>query len=243
MKTQLPVLGSLLLAVVVMPAPRAGARGADSPESSILRVPSLSATAVGIEGGQEMRRLYYDTGGRADVRNLMGQVYLSLDVLSWLTINGGGGVADAVIAGPGVRHAPKPLWTAGFEAGLLQYDLFEPGFFESRATVHLLGTYLSHSLADRHGSRPWEEYRVALLAAAERFAKKDFGADRHASPYSLRLFIGPYYSEVDPAGLARDQEIGATAGADIRLARGFSLGYAIRYRDFTTHMMNVVLHF
>jgi hypothetical protein len=190
-----------------------------------------------------MRRLVTDEGERATVKSRFGYGFLSLDVFSWLTLTGGGGVLDSAIDRSGVRRSARPLWMAGFQASLWQHDIFDPSFFESRGTIQLLGSYLEGDMVDRRAMRPWQEWRGALIASAERYAKKDFGEDTHAVPYSLRLFAGPYYSEVDPDGFGRNQEIGVTGGVDIKLARGFSLGYEVRYRDYTSHAANLVLHF
>jgi len=243
MKTHLTTALTAVLVCLLFSTTQVHARGADSPEGAMFRTHNLGALAFGLEGGQETRRLYYDGGGPADIRTTLGHLYLSLDVCSWLTISGGAGVADAAQMRPGISHGASPMWTAGLQASIWQHDIFDPTFFESRGTLQVVGTYLNYEFTEQFATHEWEEYRVALLASAERFAEKDFGADSHASPYSLRMFIGPYYSEVDPEGFARDQEIGVTAGLDIKLARGFSLGYEARYRDFYSQMFNVIVHF
>jgi hypothetical protein len=243
MKTHGCAVVAGVLSALSLATPAARGRGADSPPDAIIRTRDLGRLSAGVEAGQEMRRLRTDDGDTARIKTRMGYGFLSLDVCRWLTVSAGGGVADAALDRPGVQRSGQSLWMTGFQAGLWQHDIFEPAFLECRGALQLLGSYWDYDLVDRNGMRPWHEWRGALLLSAERFAKKDFGFDVHASPYSLRLFLGPYYSEVDPAGYSRDVEIGGMGGMDIKLAKGVSVGYEVRYRDYTTHMLNAVFHF
>ncbi len=95
----------------------------------------------------------------------------------------------------------------------------------------------------------WTEMNLSLLLGYEIFVKEPHSRD--STPYSLQLYAGPGWSDIDGdvrvGGVSADfdasQEFVLVAGADLFLADNVSVGGVVRLGSDTDWRAGVRFHF
>ncbi|NQT91224.1 MAG: hypothetical protein HQ559_00570 [Lentisphaerae bacterium] len=70
-----------------------------------------------------------------------------------------------------------------------------------------------------------------------------YALDKKSYPYSLGLYLGPYFSTGDANGVRRNDQLGGLAGVDLYISHNFSIGYEIHITDAPDQLFNMIFHF
>lgn len=237
---------------------RAPGAEATWPSESIFHSENLSRLGIGAVYDEHLREVQ-DIGfnkGMLEARSLYGLI--SLDVLPWLTLNGGAGQTEMKEPDNTGYQDGKSMWTAGAKASFWQHDLVDPVFLSCRCRLQAMGSYFSHDDTLYDKEFYWEEWRGALLVSAEFFVR-DFGRDKTVYPYSTVFFVGPAFSDLEveawylpgtttaQAVAGREAEesrqYGAMLGFDLKLAHNLDVGWQGRIFDHTANNVSLTFHF
>ena len=185
----------LVFGLCILVSPSQGA-GADSPRDSFLHARNLDRLSVGAAYEKQKRDLADEFGQTGALVARHAYAYLSLDVFSWLTINGGVGQTELKPQKLMTYGDEDEMWMAGVRLNLWEHDVVDPSFLVCVCRLQAAASYWEHAGDAWGGNLEWEERRAALLFQAESYVL-DFGKDTGTYPYSVIFSIGPVYSEID----------------------------------------------
>jgi len=247
----------LVFGLCILVPPLQGA-GADSPRDSFWHARSLDRLSVGGAYEKQERDLEDEFGltGALEARHVYA--FLSLDVFSWLTVNGGVGQTEVKPQKLMTYADEDEMWMVGVRLNLWEYDIVDPSFLASVCRLQAAASHWEHDGDAWGGNLEWEEQRAALLFQAESYVL-DFGKDPGTYPYSVIFSIGPVYSEIEmetdipppwtasipspKVDLEEEDSLGLLGSIDVNIAHNFSVGWEVRVYDQATHAVNVAFHF
>ncbi len=247
---------AFVIAIAVLPAT---AQWADSPEHSLTTSDDLSCLGLSITGEDGDREISDSTGLVQDMELRNYYALVSCDILPWLSINLGGGQSELRLNVANEHSDGDTLFTTGVRANLWDYEVKDPSFFVSRLQMHLNLSYWDSEadMPNNGGTIEWNEKRAELIFSAERFVIHP-GTDHTVYPYSLLLFAGPVYSNLDidaskslsgnngntlTSSIDEEEELGLIAGGDLFISFNLSLGYEARIFSSALHKVTLAYHF
>lgn len=234
----------------------AQARGLYFPRNAVYHQRDLSFLAVGAAVEEEQRKMDAAESFTFEARNAYG--FVAVDVAPWATVLGGLGISEAETPDSEQFDDDGDMWFAAINATFWEHYVTEPEFLACRAAISASAGYWDREAEREDGAGvAWEEVRLAAVVSAEFFVEPRH--DEHAVPYSLLLFAGPIFSDLDVdadqaltgggAGNAvgyayeAEEEVGLVAGADVKLAWNLSIGYEARAFDKVSHNLTLAFHF
>ena len=202
---------------------------------SLAKSDNLFPLVVGFDVEEESNRdVEWDGGGSGEFGSRSYVAHVGFGVLPWLNVFGTVGQVEAKTEGD--YGDGEMRWSLGASANLFQYDIVDPEFLEGRLSFRAEAEMIRADFeADEQGGE-WRELAAAATVNYEIFVDRVDTTDR--VPYSLAIFAGPAYSnidgEIDGGGdFESDTEWGLAFGADLFVSHNLSLGLHVeRFNDY-----------
>jgi len=248
----------LIAAISCIPSVTLG-RGADAPRESIVASENLGLLSVGVAFDKQDRELISDMGSMLrETESHSLYAFLSLDVLPWVTITGGGGQTEVKQDKTESYDDPDSLWMLGLVVNFWEHKIVRPSYLASR--LRLQGAYSrwEHNAEMGGGEMQWTEDRASLTAVAEFFVDHAI-EDADNPPYSAKFSVGPVLSRIDgdvpgtaswfdytgtgDLDFEEEEDVGILFGLDIQIAENFSIGWEGRMFEHLSQSVTAALHF
>ncbi len=175
--------------------------------------------------------------------------FVGIRVLPWLAPFATIGTTQTELFG----HASDDdelVWSLGLQASLWQQDIAHPEWAEGRLSLRTVIERVEGDLsADSGITGDWSETNVSLLLGYELFVDKPHSRD--TTPYSLQLYAGPGWSDLECSArvagsdmdLEADQVYLTIVGADLFLSDNVSVGGLVRIGSDTDWRVGLRFHF
>jgi hypothetical protein len=228
------VLGSAVAACAATP-------GGTGMRDSLAASDNLGPLSAGVDYQMIKRTVSLDAGGKNILQARVYSAEVGVDLFSWwkVFVTLGSSEAGWEALGYGDR---KVKWSGGTHLNWWHYDIIEPEFMEGRLSFQTTAEFSQFSAGN---DTRWSDAYADLTLNYELFAGKQI--DIKAVPYSLALYGGVACStlsgHVTGADFNEDKLVGFVAGADVYIARNFSLGAQVLNFDQTSFGLSARYHF
>ena len=220
-------------------------------EGSLIETNTLYPLTVGVDMDERTRTL--DIGGTVFPNGEFSaqslSAFVGIRVLPWLAPFATIGTTETDLLG----HASADnelVWSLGLQASIWQQDIAHPEWAEGRLSLRAVLEYVDGDLSTESGiAGDWSETNLSLLVGYELFVDKPHSRD--TTPYSLQLYAGPGWSDLQ--GSARvaganmdfeaDQIYLTVVGADLFLSDNVSIGGLVRFGSDTDWRIGLRFHF
>jgi hypothetical protein len=249
MKIRIPIAAWLGWGAVSLQA-LAATLGDSGERESLIEAHNLGWLSVGVDYAQIERSVkLQDEAGPALLKADVYSGQLGVDIVDWLTLFGTAGATQARIGKEGEFQSGRFKYSGGVRINWWHYDIKDPAFMAGRISFRSIGEYSQHESGSGSEAIQWEELYGDLILNYEFFVEKMKNWEQY--PYSLALFVGPAWSQIDgQAGegagarsMEADQAIGVVGGLDLFFSHNLSVGAQALYYDEYTLSASIRYHF
>ncbi|MBI2437836.1 MAG: hypothetical protein HYV36_03360 [Lentisphaerae bacterium] len=182
------------------------------------------------------RDIIDDPGGKTILEAYNYYGYVGYDFFELATLFGTLGASQAKAMGSDEFEDPGVKWSLGLNLKIWHIDLDDPTFIAGRYSIRAMGEYSQYQSGDKVTTRvQWQDLYAALTLNYEIFAADMASTDKY--PYSLLLFIGPAWSQVDGEretanqiyDFSEEHNVGIAAGVDLFAAHNLSIGGQLQF--------------